>query len=254
MHNAAGDGVLIRDNQLIRPFPAGLATGSALPLPGPGSTVWQLPSQTNDTIGPQAITLHRLDGSTVADATIHLPASAGSLSSDQNGYLLENMAGHIYLHTPDAVSQIATGNLIATGVQHLLTWTCDTHAQCTLNLIDRANGHRSVIPAQNALKALNDDVVTGDGGNLVSPGGRRAVLDGYGSTFSRTVIDLADGRAHVLPGSTTQFNPSSQTSWTANSSWLLTLTDGRLRTYDTQTGQTRTLPVSSAPLIHLAVS
>ena len=254
VHHQAGDGFLIRDNQLVRPFPVGLAAGDGFPEPGPGSTVWQLPSETNDNIGPQTITLHRLDGSTVANATLHLSATAGFLSSDQNGYLLENSAGRIYLHTPRAVTQIATGNLIATGAHHLLTWTCDTHAHCTLNLIDRDNGRSVAVPSQNALEALNDNVSPGDDGNLISADGRYAVLDGYGSTFTRTVIDLRTGRAQTLPGSQTQFNPSSQTGWTANSRWLLTLTDGRLRAYDTRIRMTHTLPITTQPLIHLAVS
>ena len=113
VHHQTGDDFLIRNNHLIRPLPAGLAGGVGYPEPGPGDTVWLLPEIISDHMGPQTITLHRLDGTTVASATLHLPATTGYIFSDHTGNLLETTAGRIYLHTPTAVTQIATGTLIA---------------------------------------------------------------------------------------------------------------------------------------------
>lgn len=198
--------------------------------------------------------MHRLDGTTVAAATLHLPATAGYISSDHKGYLLETAAGHIYRHTPTAVTQIATGNLIAAGPNHLLTWNCNNQAKCGLQLLNRATGHISDVAEQTALAAINDDVTGDNADNQISPDGKHVLLERVGGTLAATVLDTRTGRTHQLPGNITGENPSSQFGWTANSRWLLALTDHQLRAYDTLTGTTRTIPVTALPLIHLAVS
>ena len=52
------------------------------------------------------------------------------------------------------------------------------------------------------------------------------------------------------PALTTGVNPNAQVAWTANSRWLVALTDNQLRAYDTTTRTLRTLPVGE-PLQHL---
>lgn len=255
VHGQAGDGFLIRNNQLIRPLPAGLAGDVGYAETGPGDSIWLVPDViVNDHMGPETITLHRLDGTTIAAATLHLPATAGYIFSDRTGYLLETTVGRIYRHTPTAVTPIATGTLIAVGPHQLLTWNCDNRARCGMHLLDRATGHSTTVPDRAALTALNDDVTGDDSNDEVSPDGRHVLLVGHGDPFAAIVLDTRTGRTHQLPGSPTNDNPSSQYGWTANSRWLLALTDHQLRAYDTLTGTTRTIPVTGLPLIHLAVS
>ncbi|RYF05929.1 MAG: hypothetical protein EOO40_09780 [Deltaproteobacteria bacterium] len=161
-----------------------------------------------------------------------------------------------YQAGPDGLRRLASGQLLAVGTHQVLSWDCNDQAQCNAYRTVRATGRRTlVLVARRAVLDVyqgdQDDASSSRG--VLSPDGTHAALAGSsrpGNDRPLFVLDLRTGRDDLLPGSTADVNPNAQVAWTANSRWLLALTDNQLRAYDTTTGTVQTLSVGE-PLQHL---
>ena len=239
-------GVVVRDGRPAEPLPPGLR-GNGRVYPAGGERLWLVPEDA--THGYRTATKVDLDGHRVGKATIRLPDELGLPNSDQDGQLLVTNAGGAYRAGPDGLRRLGSGQLLAIGTHHVLTWDCDDQARCNAYRTLRATGRRTVLTADH--KAVLN-VYQGDQNHassyqgVLSPDGAHAALaaEPQGTNDGPLVVlDLAAGREDVLPGSTTSTNPNAQVAWTANSRWLLALTDNQLRAYDTTTRTVRTLSV-----------
>ena len=246
-------GVIVRDGQPAQPLPPGLR-GSGRVFPAGNDRLWLVPEDATD--GYRTATKVDLDGRRVGTATIRLPDEVGLPNGDQDGQLLVTNTGGAYRAGPTGFHRLGTGQLLAVGTRHVLTWDCDDRARCNAYRTVRATGHRTALPADR--KAVLD-VYQGDPDDassyqgVLSPDGTHAALAGPGriaDVSPLVLLDLDTGKDDVLPGSTTDVNPNAQVAWTANSRWLLALTDDQLRAYDTKTRTVQTLSVGE-PLQHL---
>ena len=246
-------GVVVRDGQPAQPLPPGLR-GNGRAYPAGQDHLWLIPEDATD--GYRIATEVDLDGHRVGTATIRLPGELGLPSSDQNGELLITSTGGAYRAGPRGLRRLATGQLVATGTHHVLTWDCDEQARCNAYRTVLATGRRTLLASDRQAVI---DIYQGDQDHAsssqgaLSPDGTHAALAGSprpGNDGPLFVLDLRTGRDDLLPGSTTDMNPNAQVAWTTNSRWLLALTDNQLRAYDTTSGTVRTLPVGE-PLQHL---
>ena len=246
-------GVVVRDGQPAQPLPPGLRSNGRIYSAG-RDRLWLVPEDATD--GYRTATKVDIDGNRVGRATIRLHDELGLPSSDQNGELVVTNTGGAYQAGPSGLRRLATGQLLAIGTHHVLTWDCDDQARCDAYRTVRATGRRT--PLAVTRRAVSD-VYQGDQDHassyqgVLSPDGTHAALVGppqIGDDGRLVVLDLRTGQDDPLPGSTTGVNPNAQVAWTANSRWLLALTDNQLRAYDTTTRTVRTLSVGE-PLQHL---
>lgn len=247
-------GVVVRDGQQAQPLPTGLRPNGRL-YPAARDHLWLVPEDA--TAGNRTAIKVDLDGRRVGTATIRLADEIGLPGPDQDGQLLLTNTGGVYQAGPAGVRRLSTGQLLAIGTHHLLVWDCDSRARCDVYRTDRATGRRTLLPVDR--KAVVELYYQGDLNSasyyqgVLSPDGTHAVIAGPPHDDNErpvAVLDLTTGRYDLLPGSTTDVNPNAQTTWTANSRWLLALTDHQLRAYDTTTDTVRTLPIDE-PLHHL---
>ena len=246
-------GVVVRDGQPAQPLPPGLRMNGRVYSAG-RDRLWLVPEDA--TAGYRTAIKVDLDGHRVGTATIRLPDEFGLPNGDQNGQLLITNAGGAYQADPSGLRRLGTGQLLAIGTHHVLTWDCDDQARCNAYRTVRATGRRALLGAdrQAVLDVYQDDPDHASSyQGVLSPDGTHAALAGSsraGNDGPLFVLNLRTGRDDLLPGSTTDLNPNAQVAWTANSRWLLALTDNQLRAYDTTTATVRTLPVGE-PLQHL---
>lgn len=191
---------------------------------------------------------------------IHIAKAADGLVADPAGHLLTTERDGTYQLGIQGQTRIAEGNLVAVGRNQLIVWKCDRSGRCGLDEIARSNRGRRRLHAAGA--SLKSDCGANNlsrplaGWNLISPNGKRLLVncnDRNGPTRLR-VLDLDSGAQTALPGALTNVNDNAQYMWTSNSRWLLAVTDGKLRAFDSRSGITRTLRGPQTPILHLAVA
>lgn len=249
-------GVVVRNGKPAVPLPPALRPNGRVYLT-PDDDLWLLPE--DSTAGARVATRVDINGRRVGPDTIRLDDELGPSGSDLAGYLMTTNTGGFYQVAPSGVHRLGTGQLLAVGPRQILSWDCDERARCNAYLLQRTTGRRTVLPKLH-VPLLNlargtslDDASAYDG--TLSPDGRTAALALPGSQTSQpwplAVIDLATGRTMVLPGSITDSNSNAQYAWTANSRYLLAITDHQLRAYDTETNSTQDLSIITGDLLHL---
>lgn len=256
-------GSIVRDGSPAAPVPAALRADGLLNR-GPGDGIWLIPEQPAYPDPPRgAIHLVDLDGRVIADHTITIDPHVGApLYSDGYGGLLLTTSTGIYQIHPSTsartsrVRLVTRGVLLGLGGRRLLTWDCDNQARCGVYRVDQRNSRRTLLPtAPEALTAAAGGVLEEliDSDNQLSPDGKYVALSTMRGTGARQVqvVDLATGRAYVIPGTATDSNPNRQLAWTPNSRWLLSLTNHRLQAFDTRTRTSHTLTVTDEQLLHL---
>lgn len=250
-----GSGVVVRDGHQAESLPDGLRSSGRAYSAG-HDRLWFVPEDSAG--GRRTVTQLDLDGHRVADETIALPDEFGIPDTDQDGQLLITNVGGVYRAGPDRTRRLATGQLIAIGSHHVLTWDCDAQARCDAYRTDRTTGRRTELPVdrQTMLDLFQGDLTdVSSYQGVLSPDGTHAALAGPPLRTNErplVVVDLEDGHHDLLPGSATDTNPNAQVAWTSTSRWLLALTDGQLRAYDTTTRSVRTPTTGGEPLLHLA--
>jgi len=250
-------GVVVRTGHRATPLPAGLRPNGRL-HPAPGGDLWLTPEEP----------LHRtrivrrldVDGRPAPGGTIRLPDEPGTLSSDGARYLVVTNPSGVYQYRPSGPRRLTTGALIAVGAHHLLVWDCDDQARCNPYRVARTGGARTRLGVDHQpLLGLyqHDPAQAAAFGGDLSPDGTHAALRVPGTqpgSEPLAVLDLATGTTNTVPGSLTDTNPNAQYAWTANSRWLLAITDHQLRGYDTTTHTSRTITITDQPLLHLTTS
>lgn len=266
VHAVAGSpnpGVLVRDGEPAEPLPPPLNTGGRIYLADPDHLWWlhdQLP-QGGGRFDHYA-ELTDLQGRP-AGPKIAVPEGLDPIP-DPAGLLLTTTIAGVYQLSPAGTSKVTTGTLVAVGKHQLLVWDCDPHAQCGPYLVDRNTEHRSPLAAaaSKALRTiypaaqLSQQAEPADW-NLISPDGKSVVLvaqaGGQGPVRIH-VLNLATGDISQLPGTLTNFDANAQYAWTANSHWLIAITDNTLNAYQPATSTIRTLTGLNQPALHLAIA
>lgn len=248
-------GVVVRNGHPAAPLPPGLRPNGRL-YPAPGGDLWLVPE--NPTRGARVVTRVDIDGRRVRGQTFRVSDAIGLLRSDAARNLFATNSGGMYQFTPSGVRRLTTGDLLAVGRHHVLVWDCDDKARCQPYRLDRTANRRTKMPAAQktilTLYQANLALAQDFGGGDLSPDGKHAALRFPGTqldSWPLAVVDLTTGQNHTLPGNVTDTNPNTQFTWTADSRYFLALTDHQLRAYDTTTGTTRTIPVTTDPLLHL---
>jgi len=252
-------GVVVRSGQPAAPLPPGLQPNGRLYLTSQG-TLWLLPEDPTD--GARTAVQVDIAGRRVGHQTIRLDDELGLPRSDLAGYLITTNTGGVYQATPSGVRRLGSGQLLAAGPHQLLSWDCDGRARCNAYLQQRTNGRRTVLrQLHQPLVKLYEGGALDDASNYdgaLSPDGKNAALGLPGSQTNQplplAVINLTTGRTTVFPGSITESNGNAQYAWTANSRYLLAITDHQLRAYDTRTNATSTLVITADPLLHLTAA
>jgi hypothetical protein len=248
-------GVVVRNGQRAAPLPPGLRPNGRL-YPAPGGDLWLVPE--NPTRGARVVTRVDIDGRSVQGQAFRVSDEIGLPSADAARSLFATNSGGVYQLRPSGVRKLATGDLLAVGRHHVLVWDCDALARCQPYRLDRTRNRRTAIPTAHRTilelyQGLPDRAQDFGGGDL-NPDGTHAALRYPGTqpdSSPLAVVDLATGQSHTLPGNVTDTNGNTQFTWTANGRYFLALTDHRLRAYDTTTETTRTIPVTTDPLLHL---
>lgn len=261
-------GVVVDDGKPATPLPAQFRPDGYL-HPGPGGQLWVEPEGGTDPTPTTKIRLAEPNGRPVPGVTVVAPSIAAPYRVVADGYgdLLLTNRGGIYRLVPSRpghqarMTFISRGQLIAAGGRRLLVWDCNQSGRCRLQLTDQRTGRRTTKPAA-ARTFLAENGIGLDPLNytdaLLSPDGTHVAVVTQDSTSANAwrvhVINLDSGRDTVLPGSGTDVNANRQIAWSANSRWLLALTDHQLRGFDTHTHQTTPLPIGSDPLLHLTAT
>lgn len=247
-------GALVVDDKPAAPLPPGLDFSGRL-YPGPNGDLWSVPEVDGP---PEIATRYSFTGRPQASQTLVSPA--GYALGDAAGSLLLVNAAGVYQLSADGPRYLTRGVLLAIGRHHLLVWDCDRNARCQPYSFNRAAGQRIAMPRLTApilrLNMGEEPASSSYGvGDLSSDGTHVALISPTGNGDSRiNVINLDRGAVHPIKGATTDVNPNTQSTWTPDSRWLLTLTDHRLRAYDTTTSRTRTLKLTSEDLLHLTMT
>ena len=248
-------GVVVRNGRRAAPLPSGLRPNGRL-YPAPGGDLWLVPE--NPTRGSRVVTRVDINGQSVKGQSFRVSAGIGFPTADAARSLFVTNSGGMYQLTPSGVRRLTTGDLLAMGRHHVLVWDCDALARCQPYRLDRTYNRRTKMSAAHKaiLELYQGNLAQAQdfGGGDLSPDGTCAALRFPGTqldSWPLAVVDLTTGQSHTLPGNVTDTNPNTQFTWTANSRYFLALTDHQLRTYDTTTGTTRTIPITTDPLLHL---
>jgi hypothetical protein len=147
------------------------------------------------------------------------PRDVDFASADGAGYLLFRLTGGVYRATPDGLLRVTAGHVLAAGPTRWLTLECDARQHCTPTVIDRATGHRHILPASMSRYL--------PGGGVISPDGRTAALfraEIFTGDLAVHLIDLATGADRatgvtLTPPSDT-LDPQGPLVWSPDSRWL----------------------------------
>ena len=249
----SAQGTVVVDDAPAAPLPPALDFPGRL-YPGPQGDLWSVPEVDNP---PVTVTRYTFAGDRRGGRSI---ASPGYPVGDATGSLLITNAAGVYQLTAQGPRYLTRGGLLAVGRHHLLVWDCDRSARCRPYRLDRATGRRTARPELAAtIRRLNLGADPADVSYSVgdlSPDGRQVVLTSdTGNNGSRVdVVDLDRATTHTVDGTPTDVNANTQSAWTPDSRWLLTLTDHRIRAYDTTTDQTKTLGPTNEDLLHLTMT
>ena len=259
-------GVLVRDAQPASPLPHQFDPEGYL-HPGPGGRLWVEPESGTNPTASIVVRLAELDGRTVPGRTVTIPTAAApyEIVADGYGELIVTNRGGIYRLGPSRSGQhsltrlISRGDLVAAGGRRLLVWDCDARANCRMVLVDQQTGRGVAIPAAARTLLAEGGIGidrTNYSDNLLSPDGTHLAViaqDGTGRDRVHT-INLRTGHDAVLPGIGTDANANRQLAWSADSRWLLALTDHRLRGYDTRSRAIRAVPLGQEQLLHVTAA
>ena len=256
-------GVLVRDGHPAAALPE-LFDAEGLVHAGPSGRLWLQPEPSTDPRATTTLRLAGLDGRLVAGEELVAPGSAAPYVLVPDGYgtvLMANRRGvHRLVAGPSGGRRqgrlVARGTFIAAGGHRVLVRDCGSGQHCPTVLVDERTGHRTERPAAGRTlragggagtdpDAYGDAALSPDGTHLaVTASDEAGVLRAH-------VVDLRSGRETVLPGEGTDANANRQLAWSPNSRWLLALTDGRLRAYDTRRGTSRSVALGGERLLHL---
>ena len=165
-------------------------------------------------------------------------------SADGTGYLLFRLTGGVYRATPDGLLRVTAGHVLAAGPTRWLTLECDAFHHCTPTVIDRATGHRHILPASMSRYL--------PGGGVISPDGRTAALfraEIFTGDLAVHLIDLATGADRatgvtLTPPSDT-LDPQGPLVWSPDSRWLFAAdSHEQLTVIDNRTGRVQFLGVA----------
>lgn len=245
-------GVVVRNGQPATALPQGLQPTGRLDT-APGGQLWFTPEE--ETRGVRLVRRVGIDGRPLEQPPIRLPDEVGSLSADGAGYLIRAEAGGVFQYRPSGARRVASGDLIAIGGRFLLVWDCDEQAQCDPYRATRADDSRTKLAAarQYLRRSEQRAAVQSSFYGELSPDGTHVVVPAPAdpNRWSISVLDLRTGTATEIPGVLADSNLNTLYAWTANSRWLLAITDDQLRAYDTKTRTTRTIALTTEPLLHL---
>jgi hypothetical protein len=171
--------------------------------------------------------------------TIELPLNSWPYLVDPaSGGVVIFAASRSYVVTPDAVEQLATGEIIGMNDQIVVTYDCDEVLVCSLYRTDRATGEAVAVPPDPGLdEPYQWGSMAGWGGaepGTLSPDGRWVAV--IGSSWRAAVagiVELESGRFVEL----SQLSSPPTVAWSPDGRWAFTLDGQAVAAYDTSTGE-----------------
>lgn len=185
-----------------------------------------------------AFELVDLDGEPVGP-TIELPAGSWpALVDPVSGGIVVVAAGNSYAVTPDAVRQLATGDIVGITDAILVTYDCDEALVCSLYRVDRTTGEVVPVPPDRDLsERYHWGSMAGWGSTesaSLSPDERWVTV--IGSSWRSSVagiVELETGRFVEL----SQLSSPPAVAWSPDGRWAFTLDERIVTAYDTFTGE-----------------
>ena len=253
----APTGVLVRDGGGAQLLPVAVQqAGSA--YPGPGGGIWALPQQADRSGGRTAV-LVDVAGDRVGDTSIRVPDDIGLPVGHLSGSLVTSGTQGTYEAGTAGTQRLSRGTLLGIGVDTVLTWDCNTQKRCDAR-VNRPRRAPVYLPAVHGslLGLYADDVAAAAAGRgVLSPDGAWLALELPKPTRAGArlvLVELKSGHRVEIPGSLAGPRGTDQAAWTPNGRYLLALTGGRLRVFDTTTERIATVGGTPADLRHLTIA
>jgi hypothetical protein len=155
--------------------------------------------------------------------------------------------------------RISRGTLLGIGSDAVMTWDCDAKGRCDAR-INRSGQPPQYLPAAHkSLEGLyrNHIEAAADTRGVLSPDRRWVALELPKPTHSGAslvLVELRSGHRVEVPGTLPALHGTDQAAWTPNGRYLLALTGGRLRAFDSTTGSVVTIGGTLADLRHLTIA
>ena len=250
-------GMLLRDGGVAQVLPVALQqAGWAGPAGSDG--IWSVPAQADRTSLRTAVVVD-LTGNQVGSTSIRVPGALGLPTKVVGGELLLHNAKGTYEAGPTGSRPISAGPFLASGTDAVLTWDCDNKKKCDARLNTTGNPPRYLPAARKSILGLyRNDVDTAlPGRGVLSPDRRWVALELPKPTRSGArlvLVDLTSGHRVEIPGSIADQNGTDQAAWTPNSRYLLAVTGGRVRAFDSSSEKVVTIGGTLAGVRHLTIA